>query len=157
MPQSAFSIVQDGDAILLTKRKDVPVWVLPGGGVDCAETPEEAAIREVFEETGVNVKINTCCGHYTPINRLAHETFVFHSTPISGTPHLSEETSEVAYFPLQNLPADLFKVHRGWIDEWRSGRKTTRNLTEVTYWELFKHAISHPWITVRFLITRWRT
>lgn len=152
--QSAFSIVQDGNAILLTKRKDVPVWVLPGGGVEAGENPGQAAAREVLEETGVTIRITSCCGYYLPINRLARETYVFHSTPVGGSPILSEETSAVGYFPLDKLPADLFAVHRGWIQEWRSGKMTTRKLTEVTYLELLKYAMSHPWITARFLVTR---
>jgi 8-oxo-dGTP pyrophosphatase MutT (NUDIX family) len=41
--------------VLLTKRKDVPVWVLPGGGIEDNETIENAIIREVKEETGFDV------------------------------------------------------------------------------------------------------
>ena len=38
--------------VLMIKRRDVPLWVLPGGSIDANESPEEAVVREVLEETG---------------------------------------------------------------------------------------------------------
>ncbi len=44
MAQGAFVIIQnDGRDIWLVKRKDVPLWDLPGGGIAEGETPEAAA------------------------------------------------------------------------------------------------------------------
>lgn len=43
--------------ILLIKRRDVPVWVIPGGGIEKGETSEVAAIRETKEESGYDIKI----------------------------------------------------------------------------------------------------
>jgi len=43
--------------VLLIKRRDVPVWVLPGGGIEKDETALGAIIREVKEESGFEVKI----------------------------------------------------------------------------------------------------
>lgn len=58
MAQGAFVIIQnDGRDILLVKRKDIPLWDLPGGRIAEGETPESAAVREAFEETGYNVTI----------------------------------------------------------------------------------------------------
>ena len=42
--------------ILLTLRRDYPVWVMPGGRKNKDETNEETAVREVFEETGLRIK-----------------------------------------------------------------------------------------------------
>lgn len=52
------AIILDADRILLEKRKNSPgrgKWSIPGGLVDIGETVEEAVIREVKEETGLEV------------------------------------------------------------------------------------------------------
>ncbi|MDP1879313.1 MAG: NUDIX hydrolase, partial [Parachlamydiaceae bacterium] len=56
----------DNSQVLLVKRQDIPLWVMPGGGVDPGETTEEALLREVHEETGYHVKIIRKCAEYTP-------------------------------------------------------------------------------------------
>jgi len=62
--------------ILLVKRRDVPVWVLPGGGIEEGETPLQAAIREAKEETGFNIKVVRQVAKYT--HRESHKkNFLF--------------------------------------------------------------------------------
>lgn len=55
---AAGAIVLDGDSILMVNHKKVGIydfWVAPGGGVIGTESLEQAAIREVKEETGLQV------------------------------------------------------------------------------------------------------
>src|SRR5215204_2107248 len=52
-------VVQDG-CVLLVRRRQPPLageWSLPGGAVELGETLEQAVIREVFEETGLHVRV----------------------------------------------------------------------------------------------------
>lgn len=53
IPSVAAIIRDDNDRILLVKSGDA--WGLPAGAIDLGETPIEAVVREVFEETGLNV------------------------------------------------------------------------------------------------------
>ncbi|KAF1677586.1 NUDIX domain-containing protein [Bacillus mexicanus] len=63
--QGAFVIVlNENQRILLVKRKDVPLWDLPGGMVDPGETAEAAAVREVAEETGYSASLSAKIGVY---------------------------------------------------------------------------------------------
>jgi 8-oxo-dGTP diphosphatase len=53
---TAFGFVFQGDEVLLTRLHDRD-WDIPGGVIDPGETPEVAAVREVWEETGVRVEV----------------------------------------------------------------------------------------------------
>lgn len=52
----AFCIIEKNQKFLFQKRKDNGKWDLPGGGIETDEDPREAMAREVFEETGINLK-----------------------------------------------------------------------------------------------------
>ncbi|OAZ65829.1 8-oxo-dGTP diphosphatase [Bacillus siamensis] len=105
MTQGAFVIIQnDGRDILLVKRKDVPLWDLPGGGIAEGETPEAAAIREAFEETGYNVTILQKSGEY---ERPGFEDtqHVFIGAVTGGTPLMDgPETAALRWFSPNRLP-----------------------------------------------------
>ena len=54
---SAFVIDPNTKRILLVKHKKNRRWTQPGGHIEGNETPEEAALREVYEETGMHVRL----------------------------------------------------------------------------------------------------
>jgi 8-oxo-dGTP diphosphatase len=66
--RTAAAVVQFPDGrILLIKRQTVPFrdyWALPGGKVEAQETVEQAVVREVKEETGLDVEIVRKIGEY---------------------------------------------------------------------------------------------
>ena len=75
---------KEREMVLLIKRRDVPVWVLPGGGIDPGETPEIAVVREMKEETGFEVKIVRQVAEYLPINKLTQVSFFYECEILSG-------------------------------------------------------------------------
>tara|TARA_Y100000588_G_scaffold237993_1_gene251706 strand:+ start:919 stop:1374 length:456 start_codon:yes stop_codon:yes gene_type:complete len=54
---TATTFVVEGDATLLLWHNKVEAWLPPGGHIDPGELPEEAAVREVAEETGLHVEL----------------------------------------------------------------------------------------------------
>lgn len=77
-------------------------WGLPGGSLEYGEHPEEAVIREVWEETGLNI----CTEQLLLVNSwLPDRVGLYYLCRItSGTFHPTDEVSEFAYFSLENLP-----------------------------------------------------
>ncbi len=148
-------LTKDESQILLVKRHDVPVWVLPGGGIEENELPSSSVKREIFEETGFHVRILRQCALYFPINGLAAQTFIFKCQIDSGSATLSDETREVALFYLNQLPPSFFFIHEGWLKEnLNSSLLISRSLNEITYWAVFRYFLKHPLMVLRFAWSR---
>ena len=102
--------------VLLQKRADVGFWELPGGKVDPGETVEQGAVREVFEETNLHVEIVRFVGVYSdpaycifryPDGSLVHYvTLLFECRRLSGELRISDESTDIGYFPTDDLPPD---------------------------------------------------
>src|SRR3990167_6103034 len=124
----------DRSSILLVQRRDVPVWVLPGGGIEPDESPEEAIAREMLEETGFTVKVLRLVGHYTPINRLALPTNLYECTIVSGRAKSSCETRDVRFFSCTALPRLIPPPYREWIEDAKNlAPPLHKMLRSVTY------------------------
>ena len=141
--------------LLLIKRRDVPVYALPGGGVEENETPEQAAIREMKEETNLQVKIVRVIGYYYPISVLTHPTILYECEKIDGIESISNETKEVTYFDLNQLPYRLPPPYPDWIqDGLKNGSPFFKPISSVTIFKLFRFVFSHPILVIRFLLAR---
>ena len=68
VPVAAAVVEYDGGIVLVRPRAKPAVWALPAGYVEDGENAEQAAVREVKEETNLDVRINRVIGTY-PINR----------------------------------------------------------------------------------------
>lgn len=71
--RAAVVIVEDERILLMRRQKtDDEYYVVPGGGIEPGETPEEAAIREAKEETGLTVTLARKLGILDHEGRTAH-------------------------------------------------------------------------------------
>jgi len=61
---SAFAIILHSRHVLLVKARDKSNWQLPGGRLEPGETPAQAVIREVREETGLHARVGRLTGRY---------------------------------------------------------------------------------------------
>ena len=115
MPSIGVSVaVFNEGKVLLTRRKDFPVWCLPGGGINAGETAAHAAIRETLEETGVEVKLTRLVGVYSRPNWWdgGDHSIVFIAEPIGGAlVKMTNETVDATFFPVDQLPTDIFWWH----------------------------------------------
>ena len=146
---------EDKTQVLLVKRRDIPVWVLPGGGLDPGESPEEGAVREVCEETGFSSTIVRKVAEYLPVNKMTLLSHLFECQIVSGSAKIGAETKEVQFFPLKALP-DLPPPYEGWIRDAAANHPTVlrKKIEGVSYWVLFKLLIQHPILVGRYLLTK---
>lgn len=158
MQNATVAVVFDDrkENFLLVKRRDVPVWVLPGGGIDPGESPEQAAIREVKEETGVSARIVRKVAVYTPTGWLSSETHLFECAIVSGEATVGEETRDVRFFPVHSYPAPVFGVHEGWLKDTYQNRPDVivKPVKGLDWWSLLKIVLCHPILASRYLLTR---
>jgi 8-oxo-dGTP pyrophosphatase MutT (NUDIX family) len=144
----------DRSSVLLIKRRDVPVWVLPGGGIDPNETSEDAVVREILEETGFTVKATRLVCDYIPINRLSKRTHLYECEIVAGEAKITPETRGIRFFPLNQLPP-LPPPYPTWIEDGhKNGPSIKKNMITVTYAALIKNLILHPILVVRFILAR---
>lgn len=146
-------------SVLMIKRRDVPVWVLPGGGIDLGETPEEATVREVFEETGLTVVIGRKVGTWLPMSRLTSKAYVFECSPTTSIPEKftpKKESLEVRFWPINNLPPLTFFLHKEWLDVAIKNlpEPVLEHITSVTYFACVKLILSHPIVCFRYILAR---
>lgn len=113
--------------IMLVKRGTVPFrgyWALPGGRVEQGESIEEAVIREVKEETGLQVEIVRKIGEYHEFGVQGGIEYDYYPAcflvkPIKGDVQKQEtEIQEIKLFDLGHVPEKLAFVHSDMISDY---------------------------------------
>lgn len=160
MKECSLGIIWNADKsqVLLIKRRDVAVWVLPGGGIDDGESPEKTVVREMLEETGLQVRIQYKAAEYTAINSWTRRTHLFVCEPLSGVCTTGDETLAIQYFPLNALPYRLFDYHREWLHEITQTEQRfpiKKCMNRRTFWKIVLKALLHPYSACRYLCARY--
>ena len=132
-PKVAVGVVASMDGgIVLGKRAHDPklgAWSFPSGFVDAGEIVEEAAVREVVEETGVEVRLDRLLGVFST----AGERVIFVAyagTVVGGTLEAGDECLEVGIFAPDALPDLAFPHDHEIVDAWLSGAGVMLQPTE---------------------------
>lgn len=109
----AQGVIREGDRVLLSMRSNLRGWELPGGNLHPGESPEDAARREILEETGIDVAVGELVGRYCRTGFLPHTAWVYRCRVQSGELTPSPETPRVEWFNVANLPDTIFPWFEG--------------------------------------------
>lgn len=118
---SACVILVDGKGRLLLVRRSVPPaigkWCLPGGFMELGERPQETALRELWEETGLRGRVAGILGADATPNRDYHTVALicFLVRDYDGTPTAGDDADDIGFFPADALPPIAFESHWGFI------------------------------------------
>lgn len=103
----AAAIVDDGQRVLVIRRRDNGKWEPPGGVLEVNETFHEGLIREVREETGLIVEPLALTGVYKNMCQTI-VALVFRCKPVGGAVHPTHEVLETRWMTAQQI-----KIHMG--------------------------------------------
>src|SRR4030095_11073715 len=123
LPSAAVAIYDEQGRILMGMHSDRKIWVMPGGLIEPEEIPADAAVREVWEETGLLVELTGILGvyggkelvvNYSNGDRASYIGVIFRGRIIGGQLRAdAEEILDLRYISraeLQALP------HARWLD-----------------------------------------
>ena len=117
------------DQVLLVRERSDGKWTMPGGWVDVNDSPSDAVVREIFEESGYRAKALKLAA-LVDRNRHPHPPSVHHIYKLfflceitGGSPATSDETDGVDFFPInalpelsigRTLPSQIARMHEHW-------------------------------------------
>jgi len=104
--------------VLLVRRKYPPAegdWCLPAGFMEYGESPEQCAVRETREETGLEVRLGSLFGVYAGMDdpRVRAVLILYTAERIGGRMRAGDDAVATRFFPLDRLPDRIaFAAHR---------------------------------------------
>jgi ADP-ribose pyrophosphatase YjhB (NUDIX family) len=129
-PKPAASVLVERDGKVLLARRAYPpfrdYWDIPGGFLDGLEHPEAAALREVREETGLEVRLTHLLGIYMDTYGEAGEptlNFFYTGESHDGETRAADDVTEVGWFGPAELPKRIaFACCRAALTDWAKGK-----------------------------------
>lgn len=120
---AAVVFVEQAGRVLLVRRAMNPErgkWALPAGYVDYGEDPQAAAIREVYEETGLSIAITGLAGvEGGPAALGASIVIIYTARVIAGEAHARDDAADVLWLaPEHPLPELAFESTRTMLAMW---------------------------------------
>lgn len=118
VPSVVAAVRNQRGELLMIHRTDNNLWALPGGGHDVGESISDTVVREVREETGIEVEVTGLVGIYTnPRHVMAYDdgevrqqfSICFTARPVGGELATSTESREVRWVGPAGL--DQLDIH----------------------------------------------
>jgi len=121
-----FGIITDNEGrVLLCHRRDYDLWNLLGGGVEDGESPWDALVREIKEETGLDARPIHLTGVYSKPNK--NEVVLSFVCQITGGEiTLTDEADKIEYFEVEQIPKNTSQKQIERINEYFSDKSKTR-------------------------------
>lgn len=122
---AAAVILRNDDSVLLVQRAIDPRagdWCLPAGFMEWDEGPEQTAIREVKEETNLDIKLSGIYGVYPGSDYPAYKIvlIVYWGEITGGQLRPGDDAKDTKFFKLTELPDNIaFRIHRDILDALR--------------------------------------
>ncbi|MFC1465356.1 MAG: NUDIX domain-containing protein [Candidatus Brachytrichaceae bacterium NZ_4S206] len=119
---SAFILNEQGH-VLLQLRQDNHHWALPGGRQDVGESITQTCVREVWEETGLRVRVKRLIGIYSDPTQFLVARYpsgevvqicnvCFECEIIGGQIAISSESIDIGFYPPDELPEPILLTHK---------------------------------------------
>jgi ADP-ribose pyrophosphatase YjhB (NUDIX family) len=106
-------VLDDEGSVLLARRgiePDLGLWDTPGGFVEEGEDPRDALVRELHEETGLEIEVGEFVGAYVDTYEAQGGdsvlTLVWEAEIVGGEPAPADDVAELCWFELGGLPDD---------------------------------------------------
>jgi 8-oxo-dGTP diphosphatase len=124
---SAGVLVERDGKVLLVRRRMGPrqgTWSFPAGFVEFGEEPAEAAARECYEETGLEVEITGLLAITGPDPAgMASVVIVYRARVVDGEPRPGDDADQIGFFGPDELPPLAFRATRVALDKWHGSQK----------------------------------
>jgi len=110
-------IIVENDSVLLVKRAHPPRigwWCIPAGFMEWSESPRQTAVRELAEETGLEVELSSLFEVYSGNDdpRTNALLVLYLGRRVGGEMRAADDAQDVRFFPFDELPRDIaFEAH----------------------------------------------
>ena len=135
-PTADVVIYEPGRGVVIIHRRRAPRgFALPGGFIDEGEQAESAAVREMREETGLDVELTGLLGVYSRPDRDPRQhtlTVAFAGKPLNPDAlQAGDDAAQAAFYPLDALPQPLVFDHAQILADFRAVLEGKRSLAGV--------------------------